>query len=67
MQTALVRAEMTEADIQGRIERRKEARAAKDYDAADAVRIELEAAGVTLMDTPQGTTWRPCPVLVVAE
>jgi cysteinyl-tRNA synthetase len=66
-QTALVRADMTEEDIQTRIEKRKAARAAKDYAAADAVRIELEEKGVTLMDTPEGTTWRPCPLLEAAE
>eukprot|EP00241_Pyramimonas_parkeae_P001508 CAMPEP_0114262438 /NCGR_PEP_ID=MMETSP0058-20121206/21805_1 /TAXON_ID=36894 /ORGANISM="Pyramimonas parkeae, CCMP726" /LENGTH=485 /DNA_ID=CAMNT_0001378309 /DNA_START=319 /DNA_END=1776 /DNA_ORIENTATION=- len=62
-QTALTRAEMTEEDIALKVEARKEARAAKDYEAADKVRVELEGKGIVLMDTPEGTTWRPSPVL----
>lgn len=38
---------------------RAAARAAKDFAAADAVRVELAGKGIMLMDTPQGTTWRP--------
>lgn len=38
--------------------RRAEARQAKDFTAADAVRDELAAKGVEMLDTPQGTTWR---------
>jgi len=60
---ALTRANLTEDQVQARIEARKELRAAKDFDAADQVRMELEAQGIVMMDTPQGTTWRPTPVI----
>jgi cysteinyl-tRNA synthetase len=45
--------------VETRIIARAEARKAKDFAAADAVRKELEAVGIYIMDTPQGTTWRP--------
>jgi cysteinyl-tRNA synthetase len=48
----------TEADIQTRIDARVDARTAKDWAAADAIRGELDELGVVLMDGPQGTTWR---------
>ena len=38
--------------------RRQEARAAKDWDAADAARDEATAKGIVLEDGPDGTTWR---------
>ena len=61
--TALRRAQMTEEHVETAIEQRAVARAAKDYDAADLVRKELESKGIFIMDTPSGTTWRPgCPV-----
>ena len=37
---------------------RKAARAAKDFTRSDAIRTELAATGVELLDTPQGTDWR---------
>lgn len=43
--------------IEGRIQARLDARAAKDWAAADVVRDELLAAGVILMDNPEGTDW----------
>jgi len=48
----------TEADIQSRIDARIAARAAKDWAAADTIRVELDSLGVVLMDGPQGTSWR---------
>lgn len=31
------------------------------------VRLRLEAAGILIMDTPTGTTWKPGPRLHIAE
>ncbi len=56
---ALCRADMTEEDVRLAIERRATLRQEKAYDAADGVRLEMEARGVYLMDLPTGTTWRP--------
>jgi cysteinyl-tRNA synthetase len=39
------------------LEQRAEARAAKDFGAADAIRDQLKAAGIDLEDTPQGPRW----------
>ena len=45
-------------DIEALIEKRKQAKANRDFAAADAVRDELEAAGVMIADGRDGTTWR---------
>lgn len=45
-------------DIEALIEKRKQAKANRDFAAADAVRDELEAAGVSIADGRDGTTWR---------
>jgi cysteinyl-tRNA synthetase len=39
------------------IEQRQAARDRTDYDAADAIRDRMYAAGVLLEDTPDGTRW----------
>ena len=46
------------AQIEALIEERKQARARKDYAAADAARNKLTEMGIVLEDGPQGTTWR---------
>ncbi len=45
------------SQVEGLLERRTAARAAKDWAAADAVRDELAALGVEIKDGPEGTTW----------
>ena len=39
------------------IEKRKEARAAKNWEFADKVRIALDKVGIVLKDSKEGTTW----------
>ncbi len=46
------------AKVEALMVERKEARAAKDFTRGDAIRAELTAIGVELLDTPQGTDWR---------
>jgi cysteinyl-tRNA synthetase len=38
----------------------------KDFEEADAVRARLAEAGILIMDSPAGTTWRPGVRLVDA-
>ena len=45
------------AEILAQIEARKAAKKAKNFAEADRIRDELAARGVTLVDTPQGTTY----------
>ena len=47
-----------EAEFDAIALRRQEARAAKDWAAADAARDEATAKGIVLEDGPDGTTWR---------
>jgi cysteinyl-tRNA synthetase len=46
-----------DALVQERISARAQARAARDYDTADAIRDELAAAGIALEDTAAGARW----------
>ena len=41
-----------------KIAARKEARAARDFARADAIRGELEGRGIAIEDTPHGTKWK---------
>ncbi|MFM7051184.1 MAG: cysteine--tRNA ligase, partial [Planctomycetota bacterium] len=43
--------------VEALLERRRAARAAKDWAESDRVRDELTALGVRIKDGPQGTTW----------
>ncbi len=49
---------LSDDDIEAKIIARKEARANKDFAASDAIRDELQAAGIILEDGAAGTTWR---------
>lgn len=46
------------AEIEALIQQRLDARAAKDWAAADQARDKLTEMGIILEDGPQGTTWR---------
>ena len=46
-----------DALVSGQLARRAEARKARDFSTADAIRDALGEAGVIIEDTPQGSTW----------
>jgi cysteinyl-tRNA synthetase len=46
------------AQVDALVLERNEARKAKDFARADAIRAKAAELGVEIMDTPQGTTWR---------
>lgn len=46
-----------DALVSGQLARRAEARKARDFATADAIRDALGAAGIAIEDTPQGSTW----------
>ena len=48
----------SDAEIDRLVEARSEARAARDFTAADRIRDELAAAGVVVEDTPGGSRWK---------
>jgi cysteinyl-tRNA synthetase len=43
--------------VAGLLEQRAEARAAKDFATADAIRDRIKAAGIEVEDGPSGSTW----------
>lgn len=47
-----------EARIQSLIDERNAAKKSKDYARADKIRQDLDAEGIELRDTPEGTVWR---------
>ncbi|MBN2894623.1 MAG: cysteine--tRNA ligase [Campylobacterales bacterium] len=49
--------EATKMRIDALIEARNDAKKAKDFARSDALRDEIAALGIALMDTPQGTFW----------
>ncbi|XP_011036607.1 PREDICTED: cysteine--tRNA ligase, cytoplasmic isoform X2 [Populus euphratica] len=64
---ALRRAKLTEDQILQKIEERTVARKDKDYEKSDAIRKDLAALGIALMDSPDGTSWRPAIPLALQE
>ncbi|MCC6128480.1 MAG: cysteine--tRNA ligase [Acidobacteria bacterium] len=49
---------LLDSEIQAKIDLRQAARKRRDFAAADAIRDELAALGITLEDTPAGVRWR---------
>lgn len=64
---ALRRAKLTEDHVMHKIEERNAARKNKEYEKSDAIRKELASAGIALMDSPEGTTWRPALPLALQD
>jgi cysteinyl-tRNA synthetase len=50
-------AQATDGLVALALEQRQAARARKDFAAADAIRDQLAALGLSVEDTPQGTRW----------
>ena len=55
---AAAEGDITDEEIEALIAKRQEAKKAKDYAGADAVRDELKAKGVVLEDTREGVKWK---------
>lgn len=49
---------LSNADVERLLAARREARARRDFAAADRIRGELAAAGISIEDGPDGTRWR---------
>lgn len=64
---ALRRAKLNEDEVLQKIEERNSARKNKEYEKSDGIRKELAALGIALMDSPQGTSWRPAIPLELQE
>lgn len=47
---------LSEAEIEAKIEQRKQAKAGKNYEMSDRIRNELQEEGITLIDKPGGVT-----------
>ncbi len=58
MQTSLARREQLAPEHAAMIVEREEARKARDFATADALRDRLREAGVVIEDTPSGTKWK---------
>ena len=50
--------DIDEAWIETMIQKRADAKKARDFAECDRIRDELAAQGISLQDGPQGTTWR---------
>ncbi|KAK9146381.1 hypothetical protein Sjap_006284 [Stephania japonica] len=64
---ALKRAGSTEDVVLQKIEERNSARKNKEYEKSDAIRKDLAVMGIALMDSPDGTIWRPTIPLALQE
>ncbi|KAI7733404.1 hypothetical protein M8C21_021343 [Ambrosia artemisiifolia] len=64
---ALKRAKLTEDQVVEQINERNTARINKEYERSDAIRKDLATLGIALMDSPDGTTWRPAIPLAMQE
>ncbi|MBM7544608.1 cysteine--tRNA ligase [Periweissella beninensis] len=47
----------SDEQVEAKINERASAKISKDYQLADKIRMELQAQGIILEDTPQGTRW----------
>jgi len=57
METASTETSLGDADIEALIQQRQSARQAKNFTEADRIRLELEAQGITLIDSRDGSRW----------
>ncbi len=48
---------LSDGEIEALIQQRQDARKAKNFAESDRIRNELQAQGIALIDTPQGTRW----------
>ncbi|XP_043699656.1 cysteine--tRNA ligase, chloroplastic/mitochondrial isoform X1 [Telopea speciosissima] len=64
---ALKRAGLTEDQVLQKIVERTAARKNKEFEKSDAIRKDLAAVGIALMDSPNGTVWRPAVPLALQE
>lgn len=64
---ALKRAGLTEDQVLEKIQERTTARKNKEYEKSDSIRTYLAGMGISLMDNPEGTTWRPAVPLALQE
>ncbi len=53
-----VEGELGAEQIQALIDQRSAAKAERDFETADAIRDQLQEAGIMIQDGPDGTTWR---------